>query len=313
MNSATADGIRYDGPVIDSHHHIWDLTRDRHPWLRADALVPHRYGDYSAVKHSYAPADYARDVAGSNVVASVYVEAEWDPTDPLGETAYVVGQAAATGVPGAVVAQAWLDAPDVAAVLASQASYPLVRAIRHKPGGPREPADVGRGVRTLMSNDVWKQGYALLQRYGLHFELQTPWWNLHEAARLAAEFPDTVLVINHAGVLLDREPETIMRWRAALDAVAGQPNVMIKASGLGVSGLDWAASDNGTVIRTLVEVFGAKRVMFGSNFPVDRMFGAFDALLAGFKDAIRHLPAAEQRDFFIGNAQRLYRPRWRAP
>lgn len=314
MNRYAGDndtGQRYAGPVIDSHHHIWDLAQDRHPWLRADAQVPHRYGDYSEIKQSYRPADYARDTAGANIVASVYVEAEWEPTDPLGETMYVTCQAAATGIPGAIVAQAWLDAPNADAVLASQAACPLVRGVRHKPGGAARADEADCGERTLMSDEAWRRGYALLACHGLHFELQTPWWHLHEAAALAADFPETLIVINHAGVLLDREPATIAGWRTALESVAGHSNVHIKASGLGVPGLAWAAADNRTVIHTLIDVFGAQRVLFGSNFPVDGMFGAFADIFDGVRDAVSDLPFETQRRFFFGNAQHLYRPRWR--
>jgi predicted TIM-barrel fold metal-dependent hydrolase len=77
------------------------------------------------------------------------------------------------GLPNAIVAQAWLDRPDVKEVIAGPTAFPLVRSVRHKPGGPASRADVAI-QRTLMSNDVWRSGYALLERHGLHFDLQTP-------------------------------------------------------------------------------------------------------------------------------------------
>jgi len=305
--TSISQGQRYAGPIIDAHHHVWDLARNLYPWLTPEGQVAHRYGDYSAIKKDYLPADYLADVAGTPVVASVYMEAEWDHTDPLGETRYIAGLSEATGVPGAMTAQAWLDAPDVAEVLAAQAAVGIVRSVRHKPGGPATPAEVGTR-RTLMSDETWRAGYALLAGHGLHFELQTPWWNLREGVELARDFPETTLVVNHSGVLLDRSDETIAGWRGAIDAAAALPNVVIKASGLCVEGQPWTTDLNREVVLDMVRVFGADRVMFGSNFPVDGMFIDFAGLLDGYLEITAGLTATQQRDFFHDTAERLYRP-----
>lgn len=297
----------YRGPVIDTHHHLWSLVGDRYPWLRADVLVPHRYGDYSSIKHDYGPDDLIRDAADQHLVATVTMEAEWDPSDPVGETEYLSGVAAATGVPGAMAAQARLDADDVAGVLAAQASHPSVRSIRHKPGGPARLEQVGSG-RTLMSDPRWRAGYAMLADHGLHFELQTPWWNLHEAGQLAVDHPETLIVVNHAGVLLDHRPPTIAGWRAAVRELADLSNVVVKASGLCTAEDGWDPVVNRDVVRTLVEAYGADRVMFGSNFPVDGMFTTYAAMLADLRLFLDDLPAADQRAVFHDTADRVYRP-----
>lgn len=303
-----AAGGRYTDAIIDAHHHVWDLERNRYPWLLPEAMVPHRYGDYSAIKHSYLAADYLRDTAGLGIVASVYMEAEWDPTDPLGETAYIAGVSETTGVPGAMVAQAWLDAPDAARLIAAQAALPIVRSVRHKPGGPSTAQEALAGGRTLMSDAQWRRGYARLAEHGLHFELQTPWWNLHEAAELATDVPETLIVINHAGVLLDREPATVAGWRAAMAEIATRPNVVVKASGLCVEGAPWSTELVREPLLTLVELFGADRVMFGSNFPVDGMFTDYRGLLDAFREAAEELSAPQQSALFHDTAARIYAP-----
>lgn len=297
----------YTGPVIDSHHHVWNLGANRYPWLMPGTLVPHRYGDYTSIKRDYLPADYLADIRDSNVVASVYMEAEWDPTDPVGETRYVTALSEETGVPGAMAAQAWLNAADVAEVLEQQSSFGLVRSVRHKPGGPSSLSEVG-STRTLMSDATWREGYSLLAQHGLHFELQTPWWNLPEAVELARDFPETMLIINHSGVLLDREPPTIAGWTAALEAAAALPNVAIKVSGLCVEGMPWTVELNRTVVREAVRIFGADRAMFGSNFPVDGMYVTYSSLLAGYREILAGFSDAEQRAFFHDTAARIYAP-----
>lgn len=298
----------YRGPIIDSHHHVWDLGLGRHPWLERGARVAHRYGDYDAIKQDYLPAQYLRDIAGTGIVASVYMEAEWAPGDALGEVSTVETYRRDSGVPGAMVAQAWLDAADVSTSLAQLAAVATVRSVRHKPSGPASAAEAAAGGRTLMSDDRWRAGYALLSEHGLHFDLQTPWWNLPEARSLADDFPETTVIIDHAGVLADRDPDTMAAWRQALDHVAAAPNVVIKASGLCVAGEPWSVGLNREPVQDLVRIFGADRVMFGSNFPVDGMFIDLPGLVNGYREILADVDEAAQRAVFHDTARRVYAP-----
>jgi predicted TIM-barrel fold metal-dependent hydrolase len=77
-----------DFPIVDAHQHFWDLGRNDYPWL-TDKPVRFRYGDYSALRRNYLPADYFRDAAPHRIVKTVHMEAEWDPTDPVGETRWI--------------------------------------------------------------------------------------------------------------------------------------------------------------------------------------------------------------------------------
>lgn len=296
----------YDGPMVDAHHHFWDPTRNVHPWLAPGASIPFRYGNYDSIKGPYLPDDLRRDSAGHDLRETVYVETEWDPADPLGETRYAAALAARHGWPNAIVAQAWLDRGDVAEVLAGQAADPLVRSVRHKPGGPARPDEVGAS-RTLMSDEAWRRGFALLERHGLHFDLQTPWWNLDEAARLADDFPRTTIVLNHTGLPADRSDAGLLAWRAHLDRFAARHNTAIKISGLGLRGRLWSADENRRVVNDAIAAFGPARAMFASNFPVDRLCGSYDTIMTGFKRIVAGRPAAEQADLFCGTARRIYR------
>jgi len=216
----------WDGPIVDAHQHFWEPTVNNHPWLQQEARIPFRYGDYIALKRPYLPDDYKHDAAGQHIIQTVYVETEWDPTDPVGETRYASGLSERFGWPNAVVAQAWLNRPDVEEVLAEQARFPLVRSVRHKPEGPAHPRAVGSS-RTLMSDPAWRNGFSLLGRYGLAFDLPTPWWNLDEAVALARDFPETGIILNHAGLPAQRDAESLAAWRAAIGrqpkTVAVQP------------------------------------------------------------------------------------------
>ncbi|MFZ1910016.1 MAG: thioesterase, partial [Burkholderiales bacterium] len=120
-------------PIIDAHQHFWDPRANYHPWLCDAAPIAFRYGDYSALRRPYLPADYLMDAAGHEVVKTVYVETEWDPRDPLGETKWVERLRRESGLPTVMVAQAWLDRDDAAVVLERQAEFAFVRGVRHKP------------------------------------------------------------------------------------------------------------------------------------------------------------------------------------
>ncbi|MGH8708575.1 MAG: amidohydrolase family protein, partial [Burkholderiales bacterium] len=120
-------------PIADAHQHFWDPRANTHPWLCDATPIAFRYGDYSALRRPYLPADYFADAGAHEVVKTVYVETEWDPRDPLGETAWVERLRRETGFPTVMVAQAWLDRDDVASVLERQAGFGFVRGVRHKP------------------------------------------------------------------------------------------------------------------------------------------------------------------------------------
>lgn len=299
------DQARYDGPLIDAHHHFWDPTVNCHPWLSGPDLIPFRYGDYSAIKRRYYPADYYADAAPYRVAGTVYVETEWDPRDPLGETAFISALASEAGVPNAVVAQAWLHHADAAALLARQAAYPLVRSVRHKPGGANRPEDARR-QRSLMSDERWRRGYAALSAHGLHFDLQTPWWHLDEAVRLARDFPDTLIILNHAGLPVDRGVAGLAAWRRAMAPLADCPNVAVKVSGLGQPGLPWTAAANGPVVRDCIAMYTPARVMFASNFPVDSLCATFGQIYGGFRAIAADWTLPEQQAMFHDNARRIY-------
>ena len=273
--------------IADAHLHLWDAEAHRYPWL-SDRPVEFRYGDYSALPRRYLVDDYRRDSTGWDVARGVHIEAEWDPYDPLGEMNFIAELRREHGFPTVAVAPAWLDRDDCAAVLDAQAAHPFVRGVRHKPR-PGQMDDAG-----------WRAGYRRLAALRLHFELQAPWRQLGEAARLARDFPDTTIVLNHAGLPL--EPE-LGGWRSAMAKLAECPNATVKISGLGNLG----ARARRQVAAAVIELFGARRAMFASNYPVDSLRDSFDGIYAGFDEATRGLSPAERRDLFHDNAVRIYR------
>lgn len=289
--------------IVDAHQHFWDPTRNYHPWLTDEPPIPFRYGDYAAIRRPYLPPDYRADAAPYVVERTVYVETEWDPRDPDGEMAYVATLQREHGLPSVAVAQAWLDAADAPAVLARHAQRPFVRSVRHKPRANPAPGDAAPGGMTDAS---FRAGFAQLARHGLRFDLQTPWWHLREARALAADFPDTTIILNHTGLPADRSEAGLAGWRAAMATLAHAPNVAVKISGIGQRGAAWTVAANRDIVRTVIELFGADRCMFASNFPVDSLCAPFTTIFDGFREMVADLPPAAQRALFRDNALRLY-------
>jgi predicted TIM-barrel fold metal-dependent hydrolase len=290
-------------PIVDAHQHFWDPRVNHHPWLCDEPPRPFRYGDYRALRRPYLPADYFADAAGQGVVGTVYVETEWDPADPVGEMRYVARLRRETGFPTVAVAQAWLDRDDVASVLEAQAAFPFVRGIRHKPRANGSPGD---GAPGGMTDAKWCAGFARLAHHRLRFDLQTPWWHLHEAAALARAFPETPIILNHAGLPAVRSPDGIAGWRRAMAGLAACPNAAVKLSGLGVPGAPWTADANRAIVLTAIDLFGVERCMFASNFPVDGLCASFAAIFAGFREIVGGFPLADRRRLFHDNAVRIY-------
>ncbi len=293
--------------IIDAHHHFWNPLLNYYPWLRDEPMIPFRYGDYSALRKPFMPEDYFEAAKGHRVVKTVTMEGEWDPADPVGESLWIQAVAEEHGFPHAHVAQAWLDADNVAEVLEAQARIPLVRSVRHKPSAAASPDQVVKGAPGSMGDPKWRAGYEMLETYGLHFDLQTPWWHLAEAAELLNDFPNILMILNHTGLPSDRSTSGLSGWRSAMKILALSPNVVVKVSGLGLPGKRWDIKDNGPIIRETIDIFGIERCMFASNFPVDGLVVDLDSLISGYKQALAPLSLEDQRKFFHDNAARVYR------
>ena len=296
----------YTGPVIDAHHHVWRPSEGRQPWLRPGVRIPFRYGDYESIKRDWLPPDLRRDAAGLDLVGSVSMETEWEDDDPVGEMEWTAAVSAEHGLPTASVAHALLDDPEVESVLEQLGAMPLVRSVRHKPGGATDPASASADPG-LLADPQWQRGFSLLHRYGLDFDLQVPWWHLPEAARLAARHPETTIIVNHAGLPADRSTEGLAGWREAIRVIARQDNVVLKVSGIGVPGERWTAELNRGIVADAAEAFGADRIMFASNFPVDSLVATYQEIYRGFLAITRDWSPSEQSAAFAANAVRTYR------
>jgi predicted TIM-barrel fold metal-dependent hydrolase len=297
----------YNGPLIDAHHHFWDVGMGKHDWLVPEPGREMVFGDPSPLYRNYLPADLEADARRQNLVASVHVEAGWDRSDPTGETAWLAELARRDGLPTVLVVHAPLDAPRAGAILEAQCACPLVRGVRFILSWHEDPDKSFVPRPDYMSDRQWLEGFALLGRFGLSFDLMLYPAQMVEAARLAARFPETLILVNHAGSPADRDAEGMARWRRGLRTLAAQPNVRIKISDLVAYDHEWTLESLRPIVLECIEAFGTERAMFASDFPVAGLHATYDQVFESFKAIVADLAPEEQRRLFHDNARRDYR------
>lgn len=290
--------------IIDAHHHIW--RQQDLPWL-AGPMLPRIFGPYEAIRRDYPISEYLADIAKSGVTKSVYVQANWARENFEQEVAYVQKAADETGWPHAIVGFADLMADDVRPGLDRLKLYPLLRGIRMQLHWHDNPQYRFAAKPDLMRDAKFRRNMSYLADYGLSFDLQVFASQMADAAELAAEFPSVTFVLQHAGMLEDLSVIGRGAWRSGMLKLARQPNVVSKLSGLGTFIHAVDARQIGAIARETIGIFGPERCLFGSNFPIEKLWASYDELIAAYRAALAFYPADAQEKMFSGTAKRVYR------
>jgi predicted TIM-barrel fold metal-dependent hydrolase len=293
-------------PIIDAHHHLWDLERHDYPWLKPETRHP--AGDLTPLCRSYRLEDFLADARNQELVGSVHLQAAME--GPVAETAWLQGLADAPGsggFPQAIVAYADLADPRVESVLERHCQHQNVRGIRFMLNYLEDPLYRMTDRPDWLTDPQWLKGFALLEKYRLSFDLQVYPHQMADAAALAARHPGVQLMLNHTGLPIRRDPAYLADWRAAMRRLAEQPNVAAKISGIGMFEHDWTAQSIRPLVLATIEIFGPERCLFASNFPVDKLASDYDAIWQAFDEITADFSADERRKLFHDNAARLYR------
>lgn len=315
-------------PIIDAHHHLWP-----------EAPVPHMeaYGVEALT------ADKTN--SGHTIVATVFVEAytryraegpqkfkpvgEIEFADSVGAHARRAGGAAAGLCAGLVGYADMMLGDEVEDVLIAhrQASPERLRGIRYLVANDRDYPGPLPSRPGVLSERAFRTAFAHLAKHQLSFDVWVMHPQLPELTRLAADFADTVIILDHVGSPMgtgryaNGQGRGFEEWREGLAAIARLPNVFLKLGGLNMefSGLGapihaprpWTseqmAQAQGRHILTAIDLFGPTRCMFESNFPVDRMSTGATVLWNCFKRLAARFSAAERAELFFGTAARVYR------
>ena len=290
--------------VVDSHHHVWrqaDL-----PWLQGPS-VPRIFGAYDPIKRDYPIKEFLGDIAGSGVERSVYVQANWPPDNAEGEVAWVQATADRTGWPHAIVGYADMTVAEVRPAFDALAKYPLMRGIRQQFHWHENPQYRFARSPDLCRDPIVQRNVARLADYGWTFDLQVFAPQMTAAAELAEACPAVTFVLQHAGMLEDLSDDGRAAWKGGMRALAKCPDVTSKLSAFGTFLHRNDPAHIARVLHDTVAIFGERRCLWGSNFPIEKLWTSYADLLAAFRRAASDLTAGAQAEIFERTAARVYR------
>lgn len=290
--------------IVDAHHHIWlqkDLT-----WL-SGPIQPRIFGPYEAIRRDYPVTEFLGDLAGQGVVKSVYVQANWPKERSEDEVAWVQQNGDQSGWPHGIVGYADFAVEDVRPQLDRLKKYSRTRGIRMQLHWHENPTFRFAARPDLPADPTLQQNIAKLADYGWIFELQVFAPQMADAARLANACPGVTFVLQHAGMLEDLSEAGRAEWRAGMERLAACPNIVSKLSGLGTFIHRNDPAHIAGIVRDTVGMFGAERCLFGSNFPIEKLWTRYAELIAAYRAATAQFSAADQRHIFHDTATRVYR------
>ncbi len=289
--------------MIDAHHHIWQ-QKDL-PWLLGPEQ-PRIFGPYSAIKRDYLIDEYLNDLKGLGITKSVYVQANWAPNWFEDEVAWVQSVADASGWPHGIVGYADFTVDDVRPQLDRLKKYPLMRGLRQQLHWHENPLYRFAATPDLPSNAVLQRNVAHLGDYGWTFDLQVFSGQMDAAVELAHACPDVTFILQHAGMLEDSSEEGWAAWRKGMKRLSKCKNVVTKLSAFGTFIQRNDPEFIAEMVAETVAIFGAKRCMFGSNFPIEKLWTSYGELFAAFQKATANLPKTQQKAIFHDTAARVY-------
>lgn len=315
------DALEPDLPVIDPHHHLWE----RAGGYLLDQLIADTSSGHNIVATVFAQCGYAYRTSGPEHLRVV------------GETEFVAGVAqeaarrklktrVCAGIVGTVdLAQGDRVEEVLRAHVAAGAGY--FRGIRHITARHEEfnASLLGRPPLHQMADSEFRKGFARLTAMHLRFDAWLYHTQIGELTDLARAFPQTPIVLNHTGGPLGAGPyrgdpaRTLREWTAAMQELATCPNVHVKLGGLAMAicGFDFhlqpkppsselLAASWKPYLYTAIELFGAHRCMFESNFPVDKAMCSYVVLWNAFKRIAAGASAGEKAALFHDTAARFY-------
>ena len=315
-------------PIVDPHHHLYgSKAEDNHyTWedLGSDLGAGHRVMGtvYLEAYDSGWRTAGPPELCSTGEVEMIVRESGKGPLrTPWGECQVAAGIVSNVDL---------LQGDATASVLAAHtaAAQGRLRGVRHHL--THDTGAAGRFVYNkpprLAYDSQFRRGFACVQEAGLSFDVFIFHTQLDELADLARAFPRTPIILNHVGTMIHvaefagRREAVIADWQRQMRGLAQLPNVFVKVGGLGMpifgfgfEHADRPARSDGLVaawqdiIDFCVDLFGASRCMFESNFPVDKQPCGYVELWNAFKRATARRNAAERQDLFYRTACRVYR------
>ena len=291
-------------PIIDAHHHIWRLADLA--WLQG-STQPRIFGDYDDIKRDYPVSEFLQDLVKSDVTGSVYIQVNWPRGKEVEEAAWVQSVADAHGWPHAIVGHVDFSDDSALQTMRDLSEFPLVCGIRQQLHWHENPLYKFADRPDLMNDSDWRRNFAHLQDFGWPFDLQVFTSQMTNAAKLSRDFPEVPMILQHCGMPEDTSASGMNAWRDGMRRLAEQPNIHCKLSGLGTFIHRNSSNFIAEVSGFSIEIFGAGRCLFGSNFPIEKLWTDYAALVAAYRQCLSSLPQDQQKMILHDNARALYK------
>lgn len=287
-----------DAGWVDTHVHFFNRKKLTYSWLETIGEPwTGILGDYAplAQRGDYTLDEYLAEALPSGVTKIVHAEAAFG-SDPAEESAWLQSLADLGKIPIAIIGHAALDQDDVEETLDQQMQNANFRGIRMLWGaGGADSANVMAGFKALVDRD-------------LCFEEPFAWENLAGITKFARAFPEGRIVVGHCGMPMKRDPESWSSWRKAMAELGALENVYCKISGVHMTDHSWTFDSVKRLVETCIELFTPNRCFFGSNWPVDSLYGGtFVDLINDYRRIIAPYSSSEQAAMLSGNASRFFR------
>jgi len=158
-----------------------------------------------------------------------------------------------------------------------------------------------------IGTEAFTAGFQLIADSGASLEVLVPYSKYDDVCALADSRPEMQIVLGHAGLAEHRDADYFQSWSQQLSVFATRPNVAVKISAL-ASGADpnWTVASIKPWVRRCIEVFGPERAMFGTNWPIDRLFGTYERLIDAYRECVDDLTLPERDALFAGTATSIY-------
>ena len=286
---------------IDAHHHLWDLEACDYPWLMAKG-EQRFFGDPSPIQKNYLVSDFLNESTQYHPEKSVHIQVGTGKNDSLKETQWLQQQ---SPVPNAIVAFCDLSAENYQQQIDAQKAYSKVKGVRQIIGRHADE-DSKHGSHTLLVNANWRKAMVYLTEQGLSFDLQMIPPQIDAVYKALQTIPNVKIALCHGGSPWDQSPSGLDSWQAGLKKLSTLPNVCCKVSGLGMFNNHWRDQDLASLIKRIIDTFGPEKTMFGSNFPVDKLYRSYDNYWDCYRSAVKQYSCLEQHQMFYQTANDFY-------
>ncbi|MCZ2722964.1 amidohydrolase family protein [Marinomonas sp. 15G1-11] len=293
--------------ITDAHIHLWDLEQNHYPWLSNEQLTAKESPALESIAQTYLIEHLQADACMVDIEAVVHIQASIDLNSTIRETQWLEELVQhKTDMPDmAIVGFANLSEKTVEKQLEQHADYPHVRGIRHMLNYIDGNPEYCWANQEYLHNSNWLANYALLEKYGLRFDLMCFSHQIADVILLAKKYPNIQIVLEHSG-MPTYEDAAMNAWERSMANLSKMENVTCKIGGLGTMIPHWGKEESNHIFDVLLNAFGPQRLMFSSNFPTDRMFCRYDHVFNHLLGSMSSLSQFEQDAILRTNARKIY-------